>query len=195
VPKRLKKTKIRSALLELRGDPEWQQQVDRVTRLRNKGYDLQQIVALTDLPHATARQIMMEEDHTRSLVKQQWDNKIPIMRDVITMGLNGLRETLKELEEPDVRRGMLKSAQDLVALTKVVESLNMLLRLEEGKSTANVATSHTHTFQKTREVLQELSKVDPIFEYNLPIEAPVEPEPIPVEPELVQIEHVKEEPK
>lgn len=159
-----------------RDTPEWKAQTEAIMKLQSKGYDTDTICTLTQIPHATIKRIIDEEDLTNQLIKKQWKEKVPLMRDVITMGLYGIRETLKQFADPQVREQMIQSPQDLVALTKVVESLNMLIRLEEGKSTANVATNHNHSFKQTKDMLIELSKMDPVFEYGLealpePVEA------------------------
>lgn len=96
------------------------------------------------------------------------------MQDIVGMGLEMLRDTLKEcVLDSEMRRQMIgSSVKDLAALTKVVGDLNLLLRLEEGKSTQNVAVNKS--YQDTRHALQTLAKVDPVFSYPI-----VEPLPAP----------------
>ncbi len=146
--------------------PEWKRQVNAVLRLKEKGYDEQKIIAVSQFEPMVVRRIFEEEEVNRDLIKQNWEQKEPVMRDIVGMGLNGIKEALKEMVDPEVRRHMVKSVKDLSDLTKVVESINMLLRLEEGKSTANISSKHTHTVKETRNVLQELSKIDPVFDYS-----------------------------
>ena len=149
-----------------RETPEWQRQVDAVLKLRARGFAPEKIEILSQIPHDTVTKIIEEDNENGLIIKQNWEEKMPVMRDIISMGLNGIRETLKEMANPEVRREMIRTVGDVASLTRVVESLNLLLRLEEGKSTANVAKQHQHTYKETREVLQELSKVDPVFDYE-----------------------------
>lgn len=109
------------------------------------------------------RKIIEDEEVNKTIIKRQWDEKVPIMRDIVGMGLNGIKECLKEMADPARRQEMIRHVADLKALTGIVESLNMLLRLEDGKSTQNVAVNRN--YQETRVVLQDLSKVDPVFSY------------------------------
>jgi len=145
--------------------PEWQRNVRSVLKLKERGFELSQISAVSNLEIMTVNRIIEEEEVNQSIIKSIWSKKIPVMQDIVGMGLDGIRETLKDMSDPEVRRTMIGSVQDLTALTRVVESLNMLLRLEEGKSTANVANKYTHSYIETRAALQELSKVDPVFDY------------------------------
>lgn len=157
-----------------RETPEWAMQVHQVLKLKERGFDDVQTVQITQIPHHTVKRIIEEEEVNSAIIKRQWGNKVPLMRDVVAMGLNGIHETMKLMANPENRKLMIKSMNDLSTLTKIVESLNMLLRLEEGKSTANVSNKVTHTVNETRAILQELSKVDPVFEYQIEGEKPKE---------------------
>lgn len=142
--------------------------------MRERGFQPEQICAVTSINHDVVSRIIEEDDDNNILIKEHWEQKIPVMRDIVAMGLSGIKETLKEMIDPEVRAKMIRNINDLSALTNIVDKLNILLRLEEGKSTANVETKHT-TYQETRHVLQELGKIDPVFDY--PVEALPAPEP------------------
>lgn len=144
--------------------PEWQDQVRKVLKLKETGFDVEQTVEITQLEPMRVRRILEEEEVNCEIIKKQWEEKVPLMRDIIGMGLNGIREVLKEMADPEIRSKMIRHVADLKALTGIVESLNILLRLEEGKSTQNVSTI-TRSYQDTRVVLEGLAKVDPVFSY------------------------------
>ena len=118
--------------------------------------------------------IIEDESQNKDIIRKTWENKVPIMEDIVGMGLDMLRDTLKELVlDSDMRRQMLGNVRDIASLTKVVGDLNLLLRLEAGKSTQNVAVNRS--FQDTRHALQTLAKVDPVFSYPI-VEALPQPE-------------------
>lgn len=172
-----KKPPIEPKPIHWRETPEWQDQVNRVLKLKERGFDEQQTIEITQIAPREVRRIIEEEHVNCEIIKKQWAEKVPVMRDIIGMGLNGIKETLKEMADPEVRRKMIPRITDLKALTGIVESLNLLLRLEEGKSTQNVLTVN-RTYQETRTVLQNLAKVDPVFSYpQLPEGEPDEPKP------------------
>lgn len=113
--------------------------------------------------------IIEDEEINRDIIRATWEKKTPIMRDVVGMGLDLLRETLAEMTlDSGLRRDMLGGMRDIQALSKVIADLNLLLRLEEGKSTQNVAVNRS--FQDTRHALQNLAKVDPVFSYPVKAE-------------------------
>lgn len=111
--------------------------------------------------------IVEDETRSREVIRRTWEKKVPLMQDIVGMGLEMLRDTLKEcVLDSEMRRQMIgNSVKDLAALTKVVGDLNLLLRLEEGKSTQNVAVNKS--YQDTRHALQTLAKVDPVFSYPI----------------------------
>jgi hypothetical protein len=149
--------------IHFRETPEWQEDVRRVLKLKERGFDPEQSAEIVQIAPMRVRRILEEEEINCAIIKKQWDEKVPLMRDIIGMGLNGIKETLKEMVDPGVRKQMIRHVADLKALTGIVESLNLLLRLEEGKSTQNVAVNRS--YQDTRVVLQDLAKVDPVFSY------------------------------
>lgn len=122
--------------------PEWQKQVHQVLSLKEKGFEESDICAVTDIDINVVKRIIEDEDSDKTLIKKHWENKIPTIKDIIGMGLYGIQETLKDMQDPEIRREMISKVSDLAALTKMVTDLNMLLRLEEGKSTQNVAVNN-----------------------------------------------------
>jgi len=151
--------------------PEWQKKVRTVMNLKEKGFDEQQIQMVTQFEPIEVRRIVQDEKVALATAKENFKSKIPVIKDIVGMGLDAIRETLKTLNDPEVRTTMLANVRDLATLTRVVTDLNTLLRLEQGQSTENIS-SVSHSFQETRMVLQELKKKDPVFDY------PELPEPI-----------------
>lgn len=157
------KKKVLSVEKNYRDSPEWKRQVKQVLSLTERGLAVEEINAVTDIQHTVVKRILEEEETARSIVQKIWTEKIPTMRDIVAMGLDGIRETLKELADPERRREMVPDLGALEKLTKITTEINLLLRLEEGKSTANIASKHTHTVQEVRHALMDLSKQDPVF--------------------------------
>jgi flagellin-specific chaperone FliS len=132
--------------------------------MKENGYEESEICVVTDIPDYTVKRILEDEEENKEIIKANWENKVPVMREIISMGLDGIKEAFKEMADPDIRRAMIEKVSDLAALTKIVTDLNMLLRLEEGKSTQNIDMNRK-SFQETRVVLQNLARVDPVFNY------------------------------
>ena len=144
--------------------PEWQKKVHTVMNLKEKGFDEQQIQMVTQYEPIEVRRIVQDEKVALAVAKENFKSKIPVIKDIVGMGLDAIRETLKALGDPEVRATMLANVRDVATLTKVVTDLNTLLRLEQGQSTENISTV-SHSFQETRMVLQDLKKKDPVFDY------------------------------
>jgi hypothetical protein len=144
--------------------PEWQKKVSTVMRLKEKGYDENQIQMVTQFEPIEVRRICNDESIAVTTARENLKNKIPLIKDIVGMGLEAIKETLKTLQNPEVRANMLAKVSDVAALTKVITDLNTLLRLEQGQSTENISTV-TRSYQETRMVLQELKKKDPVFDY------------------------------
>lgn len=166
-----KKSKLDLAWTE---KPEWKAKVHKVNTLKTAGFSEELIAAVSDVPGMEVRRIVEEEQATKALAKENYKNKLPMMKDIIGMGLDTLIKTMRELVSDDVRRQyVLSNVGEMVQMKNLVKDLEMLVRLEEGKSTENIAVGHS--FQKTREAIIELKKVDPVFDYpDLP---PALPEP------------------
>lgn len=155
--------------------PEWVEQVKKVKSLQEKGYDEKFIATVTDYPAIEIKRICEDENIAKARAKENYVQKIPIMKEIIGMGLEGIREFLKELIlDSDKRREAIKTVAQANTLKSLITDLEMLVRLEEGKTTANIAVAHgeANSYQKTREAIQELKKVDKVFDY------PELPEPV-----------------
>lgn len=133
--------------------------------LKERGFEESDICSVTEIEDHVVKRIIEEDEANHILIRKHWEEKIPTMKNIIGMGLHGIEECLKEMQDPDVRKAMIQKMKDLAALTKIVTDLNMLLRLEEGKSTQNVAVKNS--YDQTRVVLQNLAKVDPVFQYAI----------------------------
>jgi hypothetical protein len=149
----------------------WQEKVEKVTALRLRGMQVDQIVALTGIDDKSVRKIAANEDFKdgvkkihNDITKEALESKVPILKEIVGISLTAIKEKLLELKDPEIRDKMIGSARDLAALGKLATDLNTLLRLELGQSTQNVE-SVSHSYQETRIILQELKKKDPVFDY------------------------------
>lgn len=136
-----------------------------------KEMPVDQIVALTQIPEQQVIRILREDQFKKGMseikkkvVKETFRDKVPILKEIVELSLSAIRDTLKELDTDEGRRALIQGTRDLQALSKVATDLNTLLRLELGESTANVV-SISHSYQETRVAIQELQKMDPVFEY------------------------------
>lgn len=133
-------------------------------KLKTKGFEEHQIANLTSIPPMEISRIFNDEKVAAAIAKENYEKKIPIMKDVVGMGLEVIKNCLIEMMDPEIRKGMVKNVKDLATLQGVVQDLSMLLRLEEGKSTENISISK-RSYQETRFAIQELKKIDPVFDY------------------------------
>lgn len=91
-------------------------------------------------------------------------DKVPALKKIVEDSLAALGEALAELRDPEIRAKILCDAKSMKALAGVVADMNGLLRLELGQSTENVQQV-SYSYQQIRVGLQELAKMDPVFEY------------------------------
>lgn len=147
--------------------PDWKKQVNTVLACRERGLEEDQIIALTQYdPHAI-RRIIEDETIAEERAKKNFAEKVPVIKDIVGMSLEVIRETLKEMcADPEFRRQMVENAKALTSLTGVIKDLNELLRLDQGQSTANVAME-SRGYQETRIAIQNLKTLDPVFEYPM----------------------------
>ncbi len=163
-----KKKKERKLDSSWQQTPEWIEQVRKVKDLQEQGYDEKFIAIATDYPAIEIKRICEDENIAKARAQENYLQKIPMMKEIIGMGLEGIREFLKELIlDGDKRREAIKTVAQANTLKSLITDLEMLVRLEEGKTTANIAVAHgdINTYQKTREAIQELKKVDKVFDY------------------------------
>lgn len=145
--------------------PEWRKKVDTVNKLKCAGYGEEQIAAVTLYPPIEVRRIIEDDLEAQKYAKSNFDQQLPVMKDIVGMGLKAIQDALKELLiDPELRRRALGRICDVKDLTKIVVELNSLIRLDQGQSTQNIAVSRNN-YQETRVILQELKKIDPVFSY------------------------------
>ncbi len=144
--------------------PEWKRTVDRVLKCKEKGLEMDAIVAIVGEDKHAVKRIIEDEELADERAREEFERKIPTIQNIISLSLGAINNTLKDMTVDDeLRKRMLGKVSDVSLLVKAVESLNTLLRLELGKSTQNIAVKNS--YQQTREVLQEIAKVDPVFDY------------------------------
>lgn len=152
--------------------PEWRRKVEAVAALKKRGFTEDAITHIAEVPAMEVTRIIEDETTAREIARENYQNQVPLMKDIIGMGLEALGRCLKEIVTDDgVRREVLARVSDMTAMKNIIQDLSMLVRLEEGKSTQNVAVSQ-RSYQETRIAIQELKRMDPVFEY------PDLPEPI-----------------
>lgn len=133
-------------------------------KCKEKGMELNTIVALVGEDKSAVKRIIEDEEIADERARNTFTTKIPTINNIINLSLNAINATLKDMAVDDeLRQKMLSKVSDVALLVKAVESLNTLLRLELGKSTQNIEVKNS--YQQTRKVLQEIAKVDPVFEY------------------------------
>lgn len=166
-------------------NPEWQKKIKLVMSFRSRGYDEQQIAMQTGITPMEVRRIYNDESIVKAAALKAYNEKIPVIRETVGLGLDAIRTALKDMMlDPEYREKHLGRLTDIRMLTTIIADLNNILRLEEDKSTANVASAITkRSYQETREAIQELKKKDPVFDYpKLPEQTgsviDVTPEPV-----------------
>jgi hypothetical protein len=165
--------------------PKWKQQAEKVLRLAQSGMSDEQIADLVQLKTFEVKRLVEDDHFGKSKAIENYKNKIPLMRNCVGLGLESLQAVLLEMLDPNYRAKMLQKMSDVDALKNVVKDINVLLRLEENKSTVNIASAQS--YQKTRAVIEMLRKEDPIFDYpELPEQNPLE-ELTPMEPSLNEL--------
>lgn len=144
---------------------EWQHKISTIMKLKGKGYNEFQIADMTSFPEMEVRRIFQDENVAVQIAKDNIKNKLPVIKDIIGMGLDAIREALIDMtSNPEIRAQVLSTPSQIQSLTRTIESLNNIARLEQDLSTQNVS-QRTHTYETTRVALQELKKLDPIFDY------------------------------
>lgn len=149
--------------------------------MRLAGMNVTDIVAATGLSYECVRNIYtkdvvkqgVKEIH-KQIAEKTYEEKVPLLKEIVDLSLNAIRDRLQQLKDPDMALLMIKDAKDLAAIGKLATDLNSLLRLELGKSTHNIETV-SHNYQETKIILQQLKNKDPVFDYpELPEDAKTE---------------------
>lgn len=143
--------------------PEWLEKVDKVMKLTQKGFNQDQIIAITDIPQIEVRRIQEDENYIRDLVDRNNKEAVPLMERIRALGLEVLGEFMKELVQPEVRSRLVKSVKDAIAVKVLVNDMTLLIRLEKDKSTQNIAVNSN----VTKQTIEYAAKVDPVFSYPI----------------------------
>lgn len=144
--------------------PEWKSKVEKVNSLKKAGYQESIIATILDAPPMEVIRIVEDEERTKALAKKNYEEKIPVMKEIVGMGLEAINKTLREIIcDDDKRQKLLKDIGSIVAMKNLVKDLEMLVRLSEDKSTGNIAVAYKHDTQAT---IEHLKKIDPVFDYT-----------------------------
>ncbi len=154
-------------------DVPWEQKVEAVMKWKVVGASVEEIIAKTGLGEVIVQRILREKtvgkavkDIKTDIINAAFEEKVPVLKEIVGHSLHAIRESLKELADPEVRKVMLSRMSDISSLANTLKGINELLRLELGQSTQNIdIKSQKNSYQETRIVLQELSKKDPVFSY------------------------------
>lgn len=90
-------------------------------------------------------------------------DKIAILKNIVGTSLSTLKEYLDELSRDKERLHSLR-VSEAKGLSDVAKNLNELLRLELGQTTQNVQVVE-YSYNETKVMLEDLKKMDPVFEY------------------------------
>lgn len=155
---------------------EWLEKVERVKILQAQGMSYDVITTVTEYPMTEVKRICEDEVIAKAKAEANYISKLPVMKEIIGMGLEQIREFLKELMTDSLKRAfVLNNVTQVAALKNLVVDLEMLVRLTEDKTTQNIGVAHgnVNNYQKTREAVQELKKMDGVFDWP---ELPAPPE-------------------
>lgn len=133
------------------------------------GFDVEEIVKMTGIDNQRVAVIVKDESINNAVARQNFQNKVPLIKDIVGLGLDVMKDTLKALQDSKVRTRMIRRPSDLAALMSVINGLNIMLRLDQNQSTENTSTVN-RTFQQTKVMLQELKTLDPVFGETYPVE-------------------------
>lgn len=110
----------------------------------------------------------------QEIKEEVYGPKIPILKEIVDMTLEQVRDALVLLGQDQERKSKF-SPRDIRDLASVGRELNELMRLEMGQSTQNI-NKVTSSTQNVHVLLEDLRKIDPIFEYPETIEMKKEDE-------------------
>lgn len=152
-----------------KGDTErsrdWRLLVEKVQKCKEQGLPEHMIVNLVKTNTTIVKRILEDDKMADEAAREVFEKKIPTIKNIQMLSLGLINQTLKDMAcDDELRKTMISKISDLGVLTKVISDLNTLMRLDLGQSTQNVVV-HQHSYQETRELLQELKKKDPVFDY------------------------------
>lgn len=148
--------------------PQDAEDISRVVEMAMDGFSVQEIIRETGFPAPYVRNLIKKaelegkvKDAISEIKAEIIKDKVPILKDIAAHTLNGVLEFVQT--DLSSKITCIKDAKDLVDM---VGKLNEMIRLDEGKSTQNIGISATvTTYTQTREVIEQLKKYDPVFEY------------------------------
>lgn len=144
--------------------PEWKKTVEKVKACERAGLTLDNILSVTGLERTAVQRIVEDEDIAKELAKENFQKKLPVMKDILGMGLEVMHQTMADMLKPEVRAQMITKMGDLGVLSKVLSDMHQMMRLEQGQAT-EISASVSHNYNETRMVLNKLRTEDPVFDY------------------------------
>lgn len=94
-------------------------------------------------------------------------DKSPVSEEIVVSGLSSMKEFMKELEDPQIRKLRLSTIQDAKALSSIIKEQNEILRVEQGKANSFVKHEVELSLDQTKKVFSDLRRIDPVFDYPL----------------------------
>ncbi len=97
-------------------------------------------------------------------IKQEvLSEKVPALKNIVGLSLQVVQDYLSNLAVDKIKQSTL-TVKEVRDISGIAKDLNELLRLELGQSTQNVEVVQ-YSYQQTQVVLQDLKKIDPVFDY------------------------------
>ncbi len=139
---------------------------DAITELYLKGHTSSyQIADELDLPMALVRrtihkaQLLPRVEKIQSqITKEVFEDKVPILKDIVDRTLVGVRDFLMTEEAKPT------TIQEARQLASLASELNEMTRLELGQTTSNVAVVQM-SLKEVQDIFTNLKKIDPVFVY------------------------------
>lgn len=131
------------------------------------------ITAETGIPAKRIKSILQKAYLIKEAKKVQSEvataiikDKVPMVSGIVELTLTTIQGFLEDLSKDEVRKSEL-TVKDIKDLADVATKFNEMVRLEQGKSTANIGVSvqQTITLSSTMQALAKLKMIDPVFEY------------------------------
>lgn len=104
-----------------------------------------------------AKVINSAREIEKDLKKEALKDKLPILEEIATLTLTGVRDFLKENPKPG-------NATEAKAYVDMVRKIDEMVRLELGKPTA-ITQETRYSLQQTQVIFEELRQLDPVFDY------------------------------
>lgn len=158
----------------------WEEKVRIVAHCYLKGFTVDEIVAKHDIPTQQVVRILAQDEFKKGMkrveekvTEETLKDKLPLLKKITGDALSVLSGLIEKLQDDEnYRMMMITNVRDLKALGDVATQVNGLLRLEKGQSTENIAIQQ-NSYQETKVLIDDLRKVDPVFEWpQLPEKLP-----------------------